>query len=163
MRRMVSNDDMWSRIEHHLPGKSSDRGRTGANNRLILEAVLWVLRARAPWRELPEEFGPWNSVYIRYSRWSHKGHWRAIFQALSAYDGDFECVMVDGSIVRIHQDGAPKKTERAIEAVGRSRGGQSTKIHATCDALGNPVRFILMPGSRATILNSVKQKLCNKG
>lgn len=105
---MVLSDNMWSNIELLLPGKSGDRGRTAENNRLFLEAVLWVLRTGAPWRDIPDELGPWGSVYTRYNRWSHKGHWQAIFEALSV-DSDFEYLMVDGSIVRVHQDGAPKK------------------------------------------------------
>lgn len=108
MRKMVLSDESWSKVEQYLPGKSSDRGRSGTNNRLFLEAVLWILRTGAPWRDLPKEFGPWTTVYMRYNRWSHKGDWQAIFEALSA-DGDFEYVMIDGSIVRVHQDGAPKK------------------------------------------------------
>lgn len=144
MRKMVLSDDMWFKVEPLLPGKSGDRGRTGENNRLFLETVLWFLRTGAPWRDIPVELGPWGSVYTRYNRWSHKGNWQSIFEALSV-ESDFEYLMVDGSIIRVHQDGAPKKTDQTIEAVGKSRGGQTTKIHAAYDSLGNPVRFILLP------------------
>jgi transposase len=61
MPRLNLRDDQWERIAHLLPGKPGDRGRTAANNRWFVEAVLWMARSGAPWRDLPEEFGPWNS------------------------------------------------------------------------------------------------------
>ena len=60
MDRDLLRDDQWDRISHLLPGKASDRGRTAADNRLFLEAVLWIMRTGAPWRDLPSRFGPWN-------------------------------------------------------------------------------------------------------
>ncbi|WP_394373313.1 IS5 family transposase [Marinobacter xestospongiae] len=144
MPRMILKDHQWELVKDLLPGKASDRGVTAKDNRLFLEAVLWVARTGAPWRDLPEHFGKWNSVYMRYNRWCEKGLWTAIFEALST-DADFEYIMVDGSIVRVHQQGAPKKTQHC-EAVGHSRGGLTTKIHATADALGNPLRLILTAG-----------------
>jgi len=132
MPRMSLCDDQWERIAPLLPGKAGDPGVTARDNRLFLEAVLWILRTGSPWRDLPPEFGPWHRVYVRYNRWSHNGHWEAIFTAL-AQDPDLEWLMVDGSVTRVHQQGAPEKNQ-AQEAVGLSRGGLSTKIHAACDA-----------------------------
>ncbi len=108
MPRMILKDHQWELVKDLLPGKASDRGVTAKDNRLFLEAVLWVARTGAPWRDLPEHFGKWNSVYMRYNRWCEKGLWTTIFEALST-DADFEYIMVDGSIVRVHQQGAPKK------------------------------------------------------
>jgi transposase len=107
--RTVLRDDQWERIEPLLPGKPGDCGVTGKDNRLFLEAVLWICRTGAPWRDLPEDFGNWHTVFTRYNRWSKKGRWQAIFECLSK-DADFEYLMVDGSVVRLHQHGAPKKT-----------------------------------------------------
>jgi len=108
MPRMILRDDQWEQVAPLLPGKATDRGVTAKNNRLFLEAVLWIARTGAPWRDMPEAFGHWHRVYVRYNRWSHKGHWQAIFEALSE-DKDMEFLMVDGSIARVHQHGAPKK------------------------------------------------------
>ena len=145
MDRNVLRNDQWEAIKDLLPGKSTDCGVTAANNRQFIEAVLWVARSGAPWRDLPDKFGHWHRVYVRYNRWSAKGVWDGLFEALSA-DPDLEYLMVDGSIVRVHQHGAPKRTEQDSEAVGKSRGGLSTKIHAAVDSLGNPVRLILTAG-----------------
>lgn len=112
MARMMLRDDQWERIEHLLPGKASDRGVTAKDNRLFVEAVLWIARTGAPWRDLPDTFGRWHSVYMRYNRWSRKRVWQHIIDTL-ADDPDLEELMIDGSIVRVHQHGASKKTRRA--------------------------------------------------
>ena len=109
MPRTILRDAQWERIKDLLPGKATDRGVTAKDNRLFLEAVLWIARTGSPWRDLPEEFGHWHRVYVRYNRWSKKGEWGEIFEAL-AEDKDLEYLMVDGSITRVHQHGAPKKT-----------------------------------------------------
>jgi transposase len=105
-------DDQWERIAPMLLGKPTDPGRRAADNRLFVEAVLWVLRTGAPWRDLPVRFGPWNSVYQRFSRWSKNGVWHRVFEEL-AKDADFEEVYRDGPIVRAHPhaSGAAKKTD----------------------------------------------------
>jgi len=111
MARMSLRDDQWERIRPLLPGKQTDCGVTAKGNRTLLEAVLWIARTGAPWRDLPEESGHWHQVYARYDRWSKKGYRAAIFEML-ATDKDLEYLMVDGSIARVHQHGAPKKMIR---------------------------------------------------
>jgi len=145
MGRRILKDSQWKRIEGMLPGKKGDVGVTAKNNRLFVEAVLWIVRTGSPWRDLPEEYGHWHRVYVRYNRWSHKGVWEKVFKELSK-EADFEYVMIDGSIVRIHQDGAAEKVQQDEQAQGKSVGGLSTKIHAAVDALGNPIKFILTRG-----------------
>jgi transposase len=74
--RRALTDGEWRRIEPLIPGK---KGRHGADNRLFADAVLWLVRVRAPWRDLPEEFGKWNSVFKRFRRWAKKGVWKRLF------------------------------------------------------------------------------------
>ena len=147
MDRMVLRDDQWERIARLVPGKVGDPGRSGANNRLFVEAVLWIVRVGAPWRDLPKDFGKWNSVFQRFRRWVRSGVFDQMFEALSA-DADFEYVIVDGTIVRVHQHGSGARGGTKTQAIGRSRGGLTTKIVALVDALGNLVRFVLLPGQR---------------
>ena len=122
MARLMLRDDQFERIESMLSGKASDRGVTARNNRTFVEAVLWVARTGSPWRDLPEVFGPWNSVYKRFARWSDRGIWHRVFAEL-AKDADFEEVFLDSTIVRAHQHaaGAPKKTVTKRSA-GRAAG-----------------------------------------
>src|SRR3954471_10451177 len=94
---------------------------------------------------LPEAFGNWN--FQRFRRWARAGVFDRIFEALSD-DADFEYVIVDGTIVRVHQHGTGAKGGTQNQAIGRSRGGLTTKIVALVDALGNLVRFVLLPGQR---------------
>ena len=106
--RLILQDHQWERIRPHLPGKPGDRGRTGVDNRLYVEAVLWLARTGVPWRDLPESFGNWNSIFVRSSRWSKDGVWDRLFAAM-ADDPDFEYIMIDSTIVRAHQHAAGKK------------------------------------------------------
>ena len=110
MRKQL-RDEQWERIEGLLPGKASDPGRSGADNRLFVEAVLWIARTGSPWRDLPAELGRWNSAYKRFARWSRDGVWHRVFEAL-AHERRFREVFIDSTIVRAHQHaaGAPKKT-----------------------------------------------------
>ncbi|MDI3302327.1 MAG: IS5 family transposase [Burkholderia multivorans] len=144
MARRLLRDDQYDRIEGLLPGRAGCRGRPAANNREFVEAVLWIARTGSPWRDLPEEFGCWNSVYRRFARWAQAGVWHGVFATLAG-DTDFEEVFIDSTIVRAHQHaaGAPKK--RAI-ALGRSRGGLGTKIYALVDGLGMLAKFRLTGG-----------------
>ena len=117
MLRRWLRDDQWQRLEPMLPGKASDPGRTAEDNRLFIEAVLWIARTGCPWRDLPAEFGPWNSVYKRFARWSDKGLWHRVFAEL-AKAADFEEVFLDSTIVRAHQHAAG-----AAKKKGRKRSG----------------------------------------
>jgi transposase len=92
-----------------LPGKASDCGVTAADNGLFVEAALWIARTGSPWRNLPACYGYWYRVYVRYHCWCRKGTWAKLLAAVSD-DPDLEYLMVDASIVRIHQHDAAKKT-----------------------------------------------------
>lgn len=108
MIRMMLTDSQWERIAPLLPGKAGDPGRSGRDNRLFVEAVLWLVRTGSPWRDLPEEFGSWNTAFRRFRRWAEKNVFESVFNELSG-DHDFEFAMIDGTIVRVHQHGAGAK------------------------------------------------------
>ena len=89
MNRTVLRDDQWERLAPLLAGKSSDCGVTAKDNRLFVEAVLWIARTGAPWSDLPHHYGYWYRVYFRCNRWSHKGICEHIFKTV-ADDPDLE-------------------------------------------------------------------------
>ena len=138
MRRHALTDDQWARLEPLLPKK-----RTGPvaklGDRNFIDAVLYRAKTGAPWRDLPERFGPWHSVYNRFHNWSRRGIWELLFAALNV-DMDEEASIVDASVVRAHQDAAggkggskqmlwdaleaafrPSSTQSSAPRVGRSR------------------------------------------
>jgi putative transposase len=106
--RLVLSDRAWARIAEHIIGDARSRGSSGRDNRMFVEGVLWVVRTGSPWRDLPEAFGDWNSVFRRFSRWSEKGVWHRIFAAMSD-DPDFDYLIVDSTIIRAHQHAAGAK------------------------------------------------------
>jgi transposase len=108
MERLVLSDKQWARISGLIIGRPDQRGSTGRNNRMFVEGVLWIVRTGSPRRDLPEAFGEWNSVFRRFSRWSRKGVWQRIFEAMSD-DPDFEYLIIDSTIVRAHQHASGAK------------------------------------------------------
>ena len=106
--RLILSDAAWSQMAPHIIGDERTRGSSGRDNRMFVEAVLWIVRTGSPWRDLPEVFGSWNSAFRRFSRWSEKGIWHRIFAAM-ADDPDFEYLIVDSTIVRAHQHAAGAK------------------------------------------------------
>ena len=108
MIRLMLKDEQWERIAPLVPGKEGDPGRSGEDNRLFLEAVLWIARTGSPWRDLPEYFGKWFSVWKRFRRWALKGVFETIFTTLSG-DPDFEYALIDGTIIKVHRHGTGAK------------------------------------------------------
>ena len=115
--RFVITDRSWAIIEHLLPGSIRDRGRTAKDNRLFMEAVLWKVRVGGPWRDLPSGFGGWNSVFRRFRRWAQRGVFQRLFEAVSG-DPDLEYVLIDGTIVSVHQKASGAKGGLSIRPSG---------------------------------------------
>ena len=115
--RFVLTDEVWVRLAPHLPGKEGDAGGSGKDNRLFLEAVLWRVRTGLPWRDLPSDFGNWNSVFRRFRRWAEGGVFERIFEEISGTP-DFEYAMIDGTIVQAHQKASGAKGGHSIKPLG---------------------------------------------
>src|ERR1700733_5826425 len=81
MERFVLTDAQWAKMEPHCLGKPTDPGRSGKDNRLFIEAVLWVVRTGSPWRDLPAFFGNWNTVFKRYRDWVKADVFMRVFDA----------------------------------------------------------------------------------
>lgn len=137
-------DEQWQRMKDRLPPDHGRAGRQPQPNRSMVNAVLWILRSGAPWRDLPARYPKWKSVHTRFLRWSKRGIWRQVLDSL-ALDADDELAILDASVVRAHQDASGGK-KTGTECIGRSRGGPSTKVHAVVDALGNPTKIELTEG-----------------
>lgn len=145
VRRHEITEDQWAAIRDLLPGQAGAPGATAQDNRLFVNAVWWIAKTGAPWRDLPERFGNWNSVFQRFNRWCKNGVWQTIMAHLQ--DPDLGSLLLDSTVIRAHQHAAGAEgSTPAAEALGRSRGGFSTKIHVACDGLGQPVKIILTPG-----------------
>lgn len=122
MRRHELSDEHWVRIDRLLPGRAGDPGVTAYDNRHFVNAVLGIAKTGAPWRDLPERFGNWNSAWRRFDRWSRKGVWLRVFETLK--DPDLEWLILDSTVIRAHQHaaGAVKKGARTRPSAGRVAG-----------------------------------------
>ena len=107
-KRYELTDAQWEWIADLLPGKARDPGRTAADNRLFVNGVLWVLRSGAHWHDLPERYGKPKSVHKRFTRWAKAGVWERVFGSLTG-DPDNQYLMLDTTLVRVHQQAASGK------------------------------------------------------
>ena len=142
--RHALTDAEWRMIRSILPNKP--RGVPRVDDRRVLNGIFWVLKSGAPWRDLPEHYGPYTTCYNRFVRWRRAGVWDRILNAISHRD-NADVQMIDSSIVRAHQH-ATCIEHGATEALGRSRGGLTTKIHAVVDANGLPLQLAITGGQQ---------------
>lgn len=103
MRRYEITNEEWERIKDELPPEyTGKKGRPAKNNRIMLNGMLWIARTGAQWREMPECYGPWQSVYARFRKWQKDGIWENIFYMLSS-DADMENLSIDSTMSKAHQ------------------------------------------------------------
>ncbi|MGE0971699.1 IS5 family transposase [Klebsiella sp. WOUb02] len=157
MARYDIPDEAWTIIQPFLPAASASpqAGRPWAEHRMIINGMFWVLCSGAPWRDLPERYGPWKTVYNRFNRWSKSGVINIIFNKLLSDSG---CTWPRGLVG--HCTGwqqypgaemccrcAKKQPDiTGDNGLGRSRGGFGTKIHLATDGSGLPLNIVLSPG-----------------
>ncbi len=103
MRRYEVSDRQWNVIKNELPCQPGYKGKS-VDNRLFINAVIYVAKCGIPWRDLPERFGNWNGIYVRFRRWAKAGVWLKVFKELA--DTDIKILLVDSTAVRVHQHGA---------------------------------------------------------
>ncbi|MGP3992077.1 IS5 family transposase [Streptomyces sp. 3N207] len=160
-------DRQWDRIRPLLPSSTGRRGRPWADHRRMVEAIVYRYRTGIPWRDLPARFGSWKTVWSRHRRWAADGTWDRVLGVLLARaddDGLIDWrVAGDSTITRAHQhatntrrsekcraaargQGLDAHREPAGHAIGRSRGGLTTKIHHAVDGQGRPLAVVVTPG-----------------
>jgi transposase len=164
MGRGDLSDEEWARLEPHLPANRGRGGRWQCHRRVI-NGILFRQRTGLPWRDLPSRFGSWKTVHDRHRRWSADGTWERILRAVQA-DADAEgridwsMVSVDSTTCRAHQHAAGASTRapkspgrrrrparhRSDEALRRSRGGLTCKIHLAGEGGCRPLGFVITPG-----------------
>jgi transposase len=155
-RRYELTDEQWAKLEPLLPPQKPKTGRPNDDHRTIMNGMLWVLNSGAPWRDLPGRYGPVGTVSSRFYRWCKSGVWQQVLEALQALADatgqvGWHLHFVDSTIVRAHQHAAgARKAGRdpaaPDEALGRSRGGGTTKIHLRCEGYGKPVTVSVTAG-----------------
>ena len=123
--------EQWEKIKSYFESK---RGRPKKNLRNTVNGIVWILRSDASWRDLPSRYGNWNADF---SKWQAQGLFETIFKDLTS-ECDLQDVSIDSTTVKVHKE----------IMIGRSRGGDTTKIHAILDALGTPINIIYLQQDR---------------
>lgn len=157
MPRLMLTDKAWNVVSQAL--NFTHRVYEKASHRMTVEGILYRLRTGIPWRDLPVEFGCWNTVFRRFNLWSKKGILDQLFKILTKHR-DMEWLFIDGSIIKAHQHSSGAATQ-GDEAIGKSRGGNSTKIHLTVDSGGLPIHFELSGGQVNDIVHGESLACCS--
>lgn len=153
MSRGDLSEEGWTAISPMLPPEQGRWGRPAQDNRRYVNGMLWVLRTGAPWRDLPEKYGNWNSIYRRFLRWRDAGVWKAILDLLTDALGEDSSYSMDSTTIRGHAQAAGAK------------GGLKKKPLVVRGA-GSPVKFTvsLMPkdGPCASSLPPAKRRIVKR-
>nr|WP_191889415.1 IS5 family transposase [Streptomyces mutabilis] len=157
MRRHELTDREWELLAPLIPRAAT--GRPRVSDRQVINGMVYKIRTGISWRDLPERYGPWQTVYTRFRRYAIDGVFTRALQQIQAQAdaaGDIDwLVQIDSTIVRAHQHaaatgrkGGGTGDEPDDHALGRSRGGLTTKVHLACDGKGRPLALFVTPGQR---------------
>jgi len=147
-RRHDISDKVWGLLEPHLPGREGSCGGIARDNRQCIDAVFWIIRVGAPWRDLPPDYGNWSNTHRRFIRWRDKGIWEKLLEILID-EPDYEWLMIDTSHCKVHPHAAGGRCKRRQSRYESHKRGLNTKIHLAVDAHGMPLRIIITEGTRA--------------
>jgi transposase len=117
-------DNVWAVLEPHMLGKRGQWGGIAKDNRMFIDAVFWVLRTGAPWRDLPSDYGKWGTVHQRFRRWRDSGQWEAVLEALINNE-DYVWLMIDSSCDKVHPHAAG--AAGGNQDMERTKGGSTRK------------------------------------
>jgi len=123
-RRHDIPDRVWGLLESSLPGRKGAWGGKAKDNRLFINAVFWILRTGAPWRDLPPDYGDWKNTHRRFCRWRDKGVWEALLEKLVT-EPDYEWLMIDASHIKVHPHAAGAKGGN--QDMGVTKGGSTAR------------------------------------
>ena len=118
------SDEFWAKIEPQLPGRKGSWGRAAEDNRRFINAVFWILRTGAPWRDLPAEYGDWKNTHRRFCRWRDSGIWEKLLNELIT-EQDLEWIMIDATYIKAHMHATGAKG--GSQGIGRSKGGSQAR------------------------------------
>ena len=123
-RRHDMSDRTWELLSPHLPGRKGTWGGVAQDNRRFINAVFWILRTGAPWRDLPADYGDWKNTHRRFCRWRDAGRWEKLLEQLIV-EPDYEWLMIDASHIKAHPHAAG--AEGGNQDMGRTKGGSTPR------------------------------------
>ena len=152
-RRHDISDEIWDKIKGYLPGSKGSVGRPATDNREFINSVLWILRSGSPWRDLPPDYGNWNTVHRRFCRWRDAGAWERLLDEV-VDEPDFEWIMIDASHVKVHP--------HAAGAVGGNQDMSNAKGGSTLRYIWPWMRLVIQSESLLQkVPHQIAQKLMN--
>ena len=143
------SDNQWAVIEPFMP--KNQPGPERKDDRQIISGTVHVLTSGCRWCDCPAAYGPSTTVYNRFNRWSRRGFWTAMLAALAKAGWSGEAAAIDATYVKAHRTAQGGQRGARAQAIGPSRGGQTTKIHALTDVLGRPGVLLLTPGNASDV------------
>jgi len=123
-RRHDISDRVWLILKSRLPGREGRVGRPARDNRLFINAVFWILRTGAPWRDLPPDYGDWKNTHRRFCRWRDRGVWESLLEELIV-EPDYEWLMIDATHCKVHPHACG--AEGGNQAMSRTKGGSTPR------------------------------------
>lgn len=149
-RRHDISDRVWELLEPNLPGRVGSWGKVAQDNRRFINAIFWILRTGAPWRDLPPDYGDWKNTHRRFCRWRDKGIWEKILEPLIEH-ADYEWLMIDATHIKVHP-----------HAAGAKGGNQDMSITKGCSTQRYIWPWMRMVCRSEFLLQKVPQRIAHR-